>query len=165
MRKVIVSDASPLIALAKLDLLELLFVSFLEVHIPQAEVHEATHDRYRKDSKIIHSFITQNQSVIIHNDHDNKTYADYRNILDEGESQALALADNLDCGILIDEHLRRQIAKQHHIPVVGVMGLLLQAKTKGKILSVRPLIEQLLENNYRLSERVIQLVLKRAKEL
>ena len=85
--------------------------------------------------------------------------------MDEGESQALALADSLACGILIDERLGRQIAKQHHIPVVGVMGVLLQAKTKGKIHSIRPLIEQLLENDYRLSKRVIQLVLKRAKEL
>jgi len=165
MRKIIVSDAGPLIALAKLDQLELLFVSFSEVHIPQAVVHEATHNRYRKDSKIIHNFITQNQSVIIHNDQDSKTYADYRNILDEGESQALALADSLDCGILIDERLGRQIAKLHHIPVVGVMGLLLQAKTRGRIQSIRPLIEQLLEYDYRLSEQVIHLVLKKAKEL
>ena len=165
MRKIIVSDASPLIALAKLDLLELLFVSFSEVHIPQAVVHEATQDRYRNDSNLIHAFITQNSSVIVHENQANKTYAVYRNILDEGESQALALADSLSSGILIDERLGRKIAKQHHIPVVGVMGVLLQAKTKGKIPSIRPLIERLLENDYRLSARVIQLVLKRAEEL
>lgn len=165
MNKIIVSDASPLIALAKLDQLELLFVSFSEVHIPQAVVHEATRDRYRKDSEIIHDFISQNQSVVIHSDQDNKTYTEYRNILDEGESQALALADSLACGILIDERLGRKIAKLHHIPVVGVMGVLLQAKSKGKIPAIRPFIEQLLENDYRLSKRVIELVLQRAKEL
>jgi len=165
MKKVIVSDASPLIALAKLDQLDLLFVSFSEVHIPQTVVHEATHDRYRKDSKIIHDFFTQNQSVIIHKNQANKAYAEYRNILDEGESQALALADTLACGILIDEKLGRQIARRHHIPVVGVMGVLLHAKYKGKIPSIRPLIKQLLDNNYRLSKRVIKLVLQRAKEL
>jgi len=165
MRKIIVSDASPLIALANLDQLELLFVSFSEVHIPQAVVHEATHDRYRNDSNVIYDFITENQRVIIHNDQENQAYSEYRNILDEGESQALALADHLACGILIDERLGRKIAKQHQIPVVGVMGVLLQAKSKGKIDSIRSLIEQLLENDYRLSERVIKLVLKRAKEL
>ena len=169
MKKIIVSDASPLIALAKLDLLELLFVSFAEVHLPQAVYAEATHDRYRQDSKLIHHFINsynqQNQAIIVHKDQDNKALVEYRNILDEGESQALALADDLGCGLLIDERLGRKIARLHDIPVVGVMGVLLHAKSKGEIQAIRPLIEQLLENNYRLSERVIELVLQRAGEL
>ncbi len=173
MKKIIVSDASPLIALAKLDLLELLFVSFTEVHLPQAVYSEATHDRYREDSKLIHHFIhsshQQNQAIVVHKavhkNRDNKAYAEYRNILGEGESQALALVDDLGCGLLIDERLGRKIARLHDIPVVGVMGVLLQAKSKGKIHAIQPLIEQLLENNYRLSERVIELVLRKAKEL
>ena len=169
MKKIIVTDASPLIALAKLDLLELLFISFTEVHLPQTVYAEATHDRYRQDSKLIHHFINnynqQNQAIIVHEDQDNKAYAEYRNILDEGESQALALADELGCGLLIDERLGRKIARLHDIPVVGVMGVLLHAKSKGEIDAIRPLIEKLLKNNYRLSERVIELVLQRANEL
>lgn len=164
MKKIIVSDASPLIALAKLDQLDLLFDSFSEIHIPQAVVHEATHYRQRNDSNRIHRFITRNQSVIVHKNQANNAYEAYRNILDEGESQALALADKLACSILIDERLGRKIAKLHDIPVIGVMGILLHAKSKGKIHLIRPLIEKLLKNDYRLSERVIQLVLKRAKE-
>lgn len=88
----------------------------------------------------------------------------FKNILDEGESQALSLATKLQCGILIDERLGRSIAERHSIPVVGVMGVLLRAKAEGRIDLVKPLIEKLLQHNYRLSVRVINIVLKRAGE-
>jgi len=165
MMKIIVSDTSPLIALAKLDHLDLLFVSFLEVHIPESVYHEATHDRYRQDSQKIHDFITTQKRVVIHEGEVSTQYDEFRNLLDEGESQALALAERLECGVLIDERLGRLIAKQQHIPVVGVMGVLLQTKSVGKIQAIQPLIEQLLRYDYRLSDRVVELVLRKAGEL
>ena len=70
----------------------------------------------------------------------------------------------LNCAVLIDERLGRKIARSNAIPVVGVMGVLLQAKEKGKINAIKPLITQLLKHDYRLSERVIELVLQRAEE-
>ncbi len=164
MKKVIVSDTSPLIALAKLNHLGLLFASFSEIHIPTAVYLEATHNRYRKDSRKIYDFIECQEHLIIHKNHANKTYQAFRNILDEGESQALALAEKLKCGILVDERLARLIAKQQNIPVVGVMGVLLHAKSVGKITAIKPLIEILQKNDYRLSGKVIDLVLRKAGE-
>ena len=65
---------------------------------------------------------------------------------------------------MIDERLGRVVAQQSAIPVVGVMGVLLQAKATGKIKNIGPLIEQLLQHDYRLSRRVIDLVLSKAGE-
>lgn len=162
MSKIIVSDASPLIALAKLECLELLLALFSEVHIPHSVYLEATCARHRRDAQLIDDFVQQN--VVVHNDQTTDDYKRFRSMLDEGESQALRLAAQLQCAILIDERLGRAVAKQQSIPVVGVMGVLLEAKTRGKIDALRPLIEQLLDNGYRLSERVIEIVLKRAGE-
>jgi len=164
MKKIIVSDASPLIALAKLNHLELLFAAFSEIHIPNAVYVEATHDRHRQDSQIIHDFIETQPFVLIHQDQANKDYQAFKNILDEGESQALALSTKLSCGILIDERLGRIIAKQEGIHVVGVMGVLLHAKFMGKITAIKPLIDKLQQENYRLSDRLITFVLNKAGE-
>ncbi len=164
MKPVIVSDTSPLIALAKLDHLDLLFASFIAVYIPESVYREATQDRYRQDSQKIHDFIETQDAVTIHPGESGTKYNEFRHLLDEGESQALALAKKVECGVLIDERLGRLIAKQQQIPVVGVMGVLLQAKSVGKISAVKPLIEQLLLHDYRLSDRVIELVLHKAGE-
>jgi predicted nucleic acid-binding protein len=162
MKQLIVSDTSPLIALAKLDCLNLLFCSFKEIHIPDAVYLEATVDRHRPDSQKIDHFL--NASAVIHPNENNDQYHQFKALLDEGESQALALATKLQCGILIDERFGRMVAKQHDIPVIGVMAILLQAKASGKIKAVKPLIDTLLQCDYRLSKRVINLVLAKAGE-
>ena len=162
MKKIIVSDASPLIALAKLDQLALLLNVFAEVHIPQSVYLETTTDRHRADSQRINDFVTE--FAILHANQSGKEYQRFRAILDEGESQALVLAKELNCGVLMDERLGRRVAQQAAIPIVGVMGVLLYAKSEGKINAIRPLIEQLLHDDYRLSARVIDSVLSRSGE-
>ena len=163
MKKIIVSDTSPLIALAKLDRLDLLLKLFSEIHIPKAVYLAATCDRYRDDSQLIHHYVEQYVSV--HNDCNDENYKIFKAILDEGEAQALSLATKMGCGVLIDERLGRLIARQRAISCVGIMGVLLQAKYKGQVQAVKPLIEQLLQQNYRVSDKVIDLVLQKAGEL
>ena len=166
MSKLIVSDASPLIALAKINCLELLFCTFSEVHIPKAVYLEVTTTRARLDTQQIQSFVEKhlNTQCFIHADLNDDTYSIFKNRLDEGESQALSLASSLKCGVLIDERLGRSIAEQYAIPVVGIMGILLKAKEAGEIEQIKPLIDDLILYKYRLSTRVINLVLARAGE-
>jgi len=56
------------------------------------------------------------------------------------------------------------VAKQQNIPVVGLMGILLNAKSQGPIPALKPLIKMLLEENYRLSGKVNEIVLAKAGE-
>lgn len=167
MSKLIVSDASPLIALAKINCLELLFCTFSEVHIPNAVYLEVTATRKRLDTQRIELFVEKHldKQCFIHANQNDDNYAIFKNRLDEGESQALALASNLGCSVLIDERLGRRIAEQHSIPVVGIMGVLLKAKEGGEIELIKPLIDDLILYKYHLSERVINIVLTRAGEL
>jgi uncharacterized protein len=55
-----------------------------------------------------------------------------------GEDEAIALATSSDaCVLLIDELEGRRIASQLGCAVTGVLGILLRAKTDGKISSLR----------------------------
>jgi len=83
--------------------------------------------------------------------------ADVLSELDEGEKQAVALASDLDEGVLllIDDHTGRQAARRLGIAVTGLIGLLLLAKERGLVGKVGPLLDELRQAGYWLSDEVI----------
>jgi hypothetical protein len=101
----------------------------------------------------------------VHDDADNDFCTQLRPALDEGELQALHLARQLHCGVLIDEYIGRQVTQSYQIPVVGVLGILLKAKQLGAIPAIAPLISDLLAQEYRLSKALVQKVLQAAGEI
>ena len=84
--------------------------------------------------------------------------------LDDGEAQALSLAQALGCGVLIDECRGRQAAMRQGIPLFGVLGVLLQAKRMGKIERIAPALDQMQKNGYRISQVLIDEALNLAGE-
>jgi predicted nucleic acid-binding protein len=46
--------------------------------------------------------------------------------------------------LLIDERTGRAIARQNGIPIIGVLGVLLEAKRQGLIGAVKPPLDQLI---------------------
>lgn len=162
MKPIIVADTSPLIALAKLQQLQLLPAVFSSIHLPQQVLDEATCNLQRADARLIRSFA--HGHFILHDNVDDEFCTKLRQTLDEGEVQALHLARQLDCGVLMDELSGRQVAQSYQIPVVGVLGILLKAKQSGVIASITPLIAELQREDYRLSASLIQKVLQTAGE-
>jgi predicted nucleic acid-binding protein len=66
-----------------------------------------------------------------------------------GESEALALAIELRADvILIDELAGRAAARREGLEVIGVLGVLREAKLRGLIETISPLLDQL-QNKYR----------------
>jgi predicted nucleic acid-binding protein len=60
------------------------------------------------------------------------------NDLDKGEAEAITLATEIQAEVLlIDEKQGRSFARQAGIPVRGVLGVLIRAKAKGDVTSVR----------------------------
>ena len=161
-RPVVVADAGPLIALAKCGHLALLTELFDAVHIPAAVLHEAAGDVRRADAVLIADF--GGHFATVHADRDDSVYRALRPRLDEGEAQALSLAKFLRCGALIDERLGRAAAKEQHIPLFGVLGVLLQARRQGLLAQVRPAIDSLREAQYRISDALVRQVLDAAGE-
>ena len=87
------------------------------------------------------------------------------NILDAGEASAITLATELkDSLLIIDESKGRKIAQKMGLAVTGSLGILIIAKRKGHISSVKAVIERIERKNFRISPKIIQSVLHKAGE-
>ena len=86
--------------------------------------------------------------------------------LDVGEAEALVLAQETNCTVFfVDEIRARKAASNAGIHVMGLLGFLLAAKQSGFIDMLRPLIDRLMNNGFRLSQNLIDSILREAKEL
>ena len=85
-------------------------------------------------------------------------------ILDKGEAESLFLAKKLDGIALIDEKRGRKVGKKNHIKITGTAAILVKAKQAGKIPLVKPLLNKLTKSGYRLSDRLIDEILKLCDE-
>ena len=85
--------------------------------------------------------------------------------LDEGEAETLVLATELGITqVFVDDLRGRKIAQSLGLQTIGVAGFLLLAKKKGKIRTVRPLLLQLQQKGFRLSSKLIDVILEEAGE-
>jgi uncharacterized protein len=86
--------------------------------------------------------------------------------LGPGEREAIALALELQATLLlIDDLPARRLAQSLNIPVMGTLGLLLQAKHQGLIPAVRPLMMAMQNQEFRISDRVFAGILSAAGEV
>ena len=85
--------------------------------------------------------------------------------LDKGEAETIILAEELQADIvLIDEKFARNFAEIRGLKLSGSLGVLLEAKNRGIISQIKPLIEKMLANRRFLSEKIILDLLKSADE-
>ncbi len=151
MQKTIVSDTSCLILLEKIGSLELLRSAYSEITIPSVVASE---------------FGSTLPPWINVEDPSTESYdkvVRYR--IDPGEISAIALALDLDdCLLIIDDLRGRLVAESFGIRVTGTLGVLIEAKRSGDIPAIKPLIEKIQATNFRLSEDLIEQVLRRVNE-
>jgi len=154
-----VADTGPLVILSKLNHLHLLRQLYSEVRIPETVLLESTVLVHRQDAKCIREFVAQYVRVFPDLAPDDPSYLDHG--LDEGETQAISLAKQAGCPVLLDERRGRLAAKQEHVDVLGTVGLLLKAKQARLIPQVSGLLDKMLDCDYRLAPELV----RRAKEL
>ncbi len=85
--------------------------------------------------------------------------------LGAGEAEAIALS--IECSaarVILDDKKARQAARQLNLPVVGTLAVLLKAKEQGIISKVRDIVDVLVAVNFRVSDELVQEVLRRAGE-
>jgi predicted nucleic acid-binding protein len=160
---VVVSDTSPVRALAHLGCLNWLQLLFDEVVVPPLVA-----DELANPPNPLHAVVVSHVAFLrIVAPSDSGRVAALRESLDQGEAEALALAEQLRADfILIDELAGRQIAAEAGFRVQGTLGVILQAKRRGWCLQVEPLINAL-QNELRffISPELRLAILSQADEL
>jgi hypothetical protein len=138
-----VSNTSPLSNLAVIGRLELLKSQFSEIWIPAfvlkelsahpdpaalAAIQDALAEGWIRSAAAPASHLLSLLSRQLH----------------RGEAEAIALAAELNAGVvIIDEQEGRELAAQMGLQVTGVLGILLRAKLNGQIPALQPEIQSL----------------------
>lgn len=151
---IVVADTGPLIALARLKMLEPLAALPWQFCAPAAVVRKATADASKPGAQAI-SRALANGSLTKQNPNKTPVTETLEQLLDEGEAAAIALAVELSATLLIDERRGRKVAKHRGIHVIGTGALLLHAKRQGLIELIGPQLDELRAMGYRLSDSLV----------
>jgi uncharacterized protein len=159
---IVVSDASPLIGLAAVGQLDLLQRLYGEVVIPVAVHRELTTSSDAPGAAQVASASWMRVQAV-----QDRSVVDALSLhLDVGEAEAIALAVEVEAELLLmDERRGRSAAVRLGRRVVGVLGVLIEAKKSGHVAAVRPVLEALtIQAGFRVSEQLRRQVLEAAGE-
>jgi predicted nucleic acid-binding protein len=160
---IVVSNTSPLTNLATIGQFDLLRRLYVNLHIPQGVWDELNAGGQRwpgRDEAAAANWIerhtVQNQALVLA----------LRRDLDRGEAESIALALELSADlVLMDEREGRRAAQQMGLNVIGVVGILLEAKAQQVIDNLRPHLDALRQTaGFYLSESLYQHALALAGE-
>jgi predicted nucleic acid-binding protein len=158
--RAIVADASPLIMLARSELLDVARHVAGDLVVPNIVWEECSRDASRPGAGVLIAARKAKRIDI----RDAQWSGPALPALDAGELAAIALALTLRCPVLMDERLGRRVATDQGLIVIGSAGLLLAAKGKGLIPAVRPILEAWASWGYFLSAELKAAVIARAGE-
>lgn len=159
---IIVSDTTPISELAKVNHLNLLPKLFGKVVIPQGvfdelQVGEHPAAKLVQNLSWLEVVTVDNQQLV------RELQQSFK--LDLRESEAIALAEEISAsGLLIDERAARKVAMAQKLPLIGTVGILLLAKRRGLLDSVKDVLDEMQEQGMRISDRLYVQVLTLAQE-
>lgn len=152
---IVVSDTSVITSLLQIGYLDLLRELYNRVLIPRAVCNELARSHQEIPTFIEVGEVSNRQMV-----------AELEAELDLGEAEAIVLAKEKRADLLlIDEKRGRRVALREGIRITGLIALLVEAKSRGLILSVRDAISQLESRaGFRISEAVKLNAIRAANE-
>jgi predicted nucleic acid-binding protein len=154
----VIADSGPIISLALVDELELLTFLFNDIKIPIAAWNELTIDESRLFYQRIHDFFENKVALT-------KGSIDLAFVMDHGEAESVTLYQELQADfLLIDDRKARAIAESLNINCIGTLGILLTAKDKGRIDTLRSIFKQFLKNKRFYSLQLLNRLLEQAGE-
>ena len=160
---IVVSNTSPIINLATIGQLILLRQLYGNITVPEAVFREIATDGADLPGAVevqtaswIATQAVKNQLILrtLHLE------------LDAGEAAAIALGLEMSADLLLlDEQLARGVARRLGLKFIGLLGILIEAKQRQIILSVKPLLDALKdEAGFWIAPRLYHYVLETAGE-
>ncbi|MCX7014269.1 MAG: DUF3368 domain-containing protein [Candidatus Sumerlaeota bacterium] len=149
----VVSDSSPLIALHQVGQMGILRGLFETVFVPSAVAREIG-GMLSLPNWVIEKAVTEPIRT-----------SRLRLRLDLGESQCLALGFELHARwLILDDLAARKAAGELGFEVAGTLGILLRAKRRGLLSRVGPVVEDLIQHEFRASPDLLKQILLEAGE-
>ena len=162
MAAIVIADASPLIALARVDGLGWLQQLFSEVMVTEVVLAEVLTGRYPDTEAPIRQALSAGWLKTVATATREPDLPD----LDEGEASSIRMA--LSCNgpalLLIDERSGRAVAQELGLSVAGTAAVIGLARQHGLIASARQVFAALHASDFRIAPAVIQAVLDRCGE-
>ncbi|MFV1967498.1 MAG: DUF3368 domain-containing protein [Pirellulaceae bacterium] len=137
----VVSNASPLINLARVGQFELIREVYAEISIPEAVLQEVVEEGAGQPGadEVKRAGWIKTQAV-----RNGLLVQALRQDLDAGEAEAIVLAIELDADLLLmDERRGREVARHLGVALTGVIGLLVEAKHRRLVSAIKPLLDAL----------------------
>lgn len=162
MHRIIVSDSTAIIHLSRIHALQILKSLYGEILIPQAVFDELLAGGVAQPGALQVMNATWIKKVKVQNA---AVVAKLNAHLDIGESEAIALAIEVGADVLIiDEKAGREVARKLVTRIIGMVGILLEAKKAGHVKAVKPLLLDLKTTGFKLGDDVLNYALAAAGE-
>ena len=159
---IVISDSTILIGLVKIGKLDLLKEIFFKVYIPEEVFKEVVErGKEKPGSKVIKEAAWIEVKPV-----KDKIQVNFLlGSLEKREAEVLVLGRELETDlILLDEEKARKSAVIAGFEIMGLLGLFVLAKNLGLIDEVRPLVDELMIKKFRISDKIIETILKKAGE-
>lgn len=139
MKTAIISDSTCLIGLERIQMLEVLPALFDPIVIPSEVNREfgTTLPWLTVEAPLNEAFLTSLKLMV-----------------DDGEAEAIALAYEKHWKIILDDLQARKVAKRLGVFMIGTVGIVVQAKQHGIISAIKPVLFQLEQQNFYISEHL-----------
>lgn len=85
-------------------------------------------------------------------------------VLGPGEAEAIALAAQQKCRVILDDRQARSAAARLGVETIGTVGMLLRAKRAGLVPEIRPLLDMLDTVGFRVDTQLRRRALELANE-
>lgn len=156
----VISDTSAITNLIQLGELDLLAALFDEIVIPTSVYNELA------DYELQQAEIDKRSWILVEEVTNQAAVSMLIPWLDVGEAEAIILAKEKQADILIiDERKGRQVAEDHGLRIMGLLGILVRGKKKGYLTVLKPALDQLIQDiGFRVSQKLYEQILAEVDE-
>lgn len=152
MPDLIICDTSCLILFDKINRLDLLKLCYNTIFVTPEIASE--YGKQLPDWIVIKKVANQSHQLIL------------EQILGAGESSAIALGFELPHSLIVVDDLKaRKVAKSLNLQITGSLGILVKAKQKGYVDRLGPVLDDIQQTDFRISEKILHRILSLVGEL